>query len=136
MHLERYFMAQAVSETAQLHRSVKYLILDWQSASDGSVDYTTSVDIDGQISMVFFSPDSGGTRPTDLYDVQINDVLTGADLLLGTGANLYNATAVLRIPILTNGTQYYGSPVFAGKLNLVISNAGDTKGGVIVLYWR
>lgn len=73
-----------------------------------------------------FDPDAAGTQPTDQYDVFVNDA-DGYDVLGGAGANLSNAANVYK-------TQNDGLACCTSKLTLSVSNAGDSKGGVVILY--
>ena len=116
-------------------RTVKKVILDW--LSDASGDCTgDSQSLSGQIHRVVFVPDSGGTQPTDLYDVVLNDV-DGMDVLAGLGANLSNTTSTQVVPVVTNGTAGNMAPMAVdGVLSLAVSNAGNAKGGKVILYMR
>ena len=83
----------------------------------------------GEVLRVVQIPDGGGTQPTDLYDVVVNDG-DGADVLLGLGANLGNAAntdkvAADKLGVVTNS-----------KLTLAVTNAGNAKGGKTILYIR
>lgn len=118
--------------------AVRTYSLAWGSAADGTVDLDTSVPIVGEILRVVFKPDSGGTQPTDLYDVVLKDA-QGIDVLGGQGANLSNSSASHVCPgvPLKDGTTTSTRPVaVAGTLNLEVSNAGNGKGGTVVLYVR
>ena len=99
---------------------------DWLSASDGSVSSTASGWYCGKIVKVSLASDSGGTAPTDLYDVTIEDG-DGLDVLSGNGADVTAAATV-----------YINDPtkmlwVRSGTLTLKVTNAGDAKGGVVTM---
>ena len=129
-------MAGSVTLTYSETRTIKKVVWDWTSDASGDVSGTDTVTLSGQIMRVVFKPDSGGTQPTDLYDIVINDE-EGVDVLAGLGANLSNSTASQVVPILTNGTDGNSSPmVIDGKLSLVVSNAGNAKGGEVHMYMR
>jgi hypothetical protein len=72
-----------------------------------------------------FIPGSGGTQPTNLYDVTVNDA-NGCDMAAGKGANLSNATASI-------GVQSGPLSIVSGTLDLVVANAGNAKQGTVVL---
>lgn len=101
---------------------------DWASSSAGAVSEQTAQYYNGQIMRVVLSPDSATTtQPTDAYDVTILDS-DGYDVLGGLGANLTNAATVYK-------TQGDGlGCVQSTQLTLTVANAGDTKGGIVVLY--
>lgn len=112
--------------------------LDWQSEADGSVDLDTSEPVNGELLRVSIVPDSGGTQPTNAYDVLLKDQ-DGIDVLAGQGANLANNANTHICPgvPLKDGTTTSVRPIVLGSvLNLEITNAGDTKGGTIRLYLR
>ena len=100
---------------------------DWLSASDGTVSSAAFGAYMGKIVKAILASDSGGTAPTDLYDVTIEDE-DGYDVLSGGGANVTSAATV-----------YLVDPdkclwVRSNSLTLKVANAGDAKGGVVTLY--
>lgn len=111
--------------------------LAWVSHTDGVVDLDTPV-ITGEILRVVFVPDSGGTQPTNLYDVLLKDA-DGLDVLAGQGANLANNANSHVCPgvPLKDGTTTSTRPIVVnGVLNLEVANSGSGKGGTIRLYVR
>lgn len=99
---------------------------DWLSASDGTVSSAASGWYCGKIVKVSLASDSGGTAPTNLYDVTIEDG-DGLDVLSGNGAN-----------VTASATVYINDPtkmlwVRSGTLTLKVANAGDEKGGVVTM---
>lgn len=124
-------MAGTLAISYQEHRTVKRVELDWLSDASGDVSGTATKALSGKLEKVVFVPDSGGTQPSDLYDVVLNDA-DGLDVLQGNGANLSNSAASQVAPAI--GT--YFLPLVDGALNLVVSNAGDSKGGKLILYLR
>lgn len=133
-------MAQALTHTQKTYPGGPFVhvhTLDWQSASDGSVDLDTNP-VYGELQRVAFVPDSGGTQPTNAYDMLLKDE-HGVDVLAGQGANLANNANTHVCPgvPLKDGTTTSVRPILlSGVLNLEITNAGDTKGGLVVLYVR
>jgi len=110
------------------HRPIKKVKWAWLSDSSGNVSggagLTTKI-YNGKL--VGFTTDPDGTdAPTDNYDILINDV-DGVDVLLGAGANrdTANNEAV--------ATASLGA-VVESTLELVISNAGSAKRGVVTLF--
>jgi len=128
-------MAGSVSITYSETRTVKKITLDWTSNASGDATVDTKA-LSGQILRVCFIPDSGGTQPTDQYDVVLNDA-DGIDVLEGLGANLSNSTSTDVVPVVTDGNAGNMQPVAVdGVLSLAVSNAGNSKGGKVILYIR
>ncbi len=106
---------------------LRLLTFDWLSdASGDSTDTTAETqEIVGHVSRVVTVPDSGGTQPSANYDIVLNDA-QGVDVLSAGGANR-SQTAAEDIepdpPIIVVGT-----------LALVVSNAGNVKGGTVYVY--
>jgi hypothetical protein len=103
--------------------------LAWVSSAGGAVSGNALGVRAGYIYQVQFVPDGGGTQPTDLYDVLLNDPRS-VDLLISAGANLSQTTSKLVqiVPAI-----YYDG---VGDLDLVISNAGASKGGTVYVWVR
>lgn len=121
--------AQVVTLTETVHTSVKEIVWDWLSTDAGAVISQTTLAYDGVLERAVFIPDSAATQPTDNYDVTITDA-NSIDVLAGLGANLSNAATVVK-------THASGLTCVAGsKLTLNVTNAGDAKGGVVVLGLR
>lgn len=100
---------------------------DWLSTDGGVVSSATLQQYTGAIVKVIFKSDSGGTQPTDAYDVTILDG-DGFDVLNGEGANINRAAPVIK----TNLDQ--SMFVMGTTLTLTIAAAGDAKGGEVYLY--
>lgn len=109
----------------------KYSIA-WLSSSGGAVTENTFSVKAGELVQVEFVPDSGGTQPTDAYDMTLLNAV-GTDLLSGGGANLSNATRTQVVPVIST---YFRRTLEAGLLTPTISNAGSAKGGTIILLVR
>ena len=124
-------MAETCVCTEEIYGSVKKVTWDWLSAADGSVGtvagrITTEI-YNGAVLRAVFVPDAAGTQPSDNYDVAINDA-DGYDILAGQGANKSNAAAVTVVASM--------GAVANDKLTLAVTNAGDSKGGIVYLYIR
>lgn len=129
-------MAGTNTITYQEHRTVKKITMDWLSNASGAVSGTATKARSGQILRVVFQPDSGGTQPTDQYDVTLLDD-DGMDVLAGVGANLSNAANSQVVPVVTDGNNGNMAPVaFDGTLELQVANAGNAKGGIVIIYYR
>lgn len=123
-------MAGAATLTEITYTSIKKCEFDWTSSAGGAADKTSEESYIGLIERAVFIPDSGGTQPTNLYDVVVNDA-DGTDVLHGNGANLSNAAAVLKSHV-TDGL----GAVVNSTLTLAVTNAGNAKGGKVILYLR
>ena len=129
-------MAGTVTISYQQHRTVEKFTLDWLSDASGNVNGTHTTLLCGALLRVVFIPDSGGTQPTDLYDATLEDD-NGLDILAGQGANLSNATTThIRpgLPMKDGTTTSTAAIVLDDTLELKISNAGNAKGGNVILY--
>lgn len=115
----------ASSTVARYGGSVKVVRIDWTSAADGTVT-ASNVPIDGEILRVVTDPD-GTAAPTNLYDIVLNDE-DGFDILGGGLANRATATTEAVVPA--------ARVVHYGACSLAVSNAGDTKSGVVKIYIR
>lgn len=101
----------------------------WVSTAGGAVSGNALGISPGWIIGVQFVPDGGGTAPTTLYDVVLNDA-RGVDILLGGGADL-SATLSHYVRLYP---EFYHDGV--AELDAVVSNAGNAKGGTILLWVR
>lgn len=116
----------------------KYSIA-WVSDASGDVSANTVEMPAGTIVAVEFIPDSGGTQPTDLYDVTFTDA-EGVNMFddgSGTsiGADLSNSTATHKIPFVGGGSvTYVRQWLHGGTYTPVVANAGSAKGGTIDIY--
>tara|TARA_Y100000310_G_scaffold299414_1_gene334250 strand:+ start:356 stop:760 length:405 start_codon:yes stop_codon:yes gene_type:complete len=123
----------SVSTTKDRAGVVRYAI-DWLTDASGDVDTTTFDAMDGTIIQVEFTPDSGGTQPSNNYDLTILDE-HGADVLNGEGSNLSNTDAEHAVPLIGSGAninkRWYHH---AGTLQPVVANGGNAKGGITYLY--
>ena len=122
-------MAGTVTTTEETIGSVKKITFTWTSSAGGAADGTTTGYYTGEIVRVVQIPDSGGTQPTNLYDVTVNDD-DSADVLLGLGANLVNNANTDKV------TKDGLGVVANAQLTLGVTNAGAAKGGKTILYLR
>lgn len=121
-------MAGTVTITESRSGSVKQVGFVWISSAGGAADGTTTYPYDGKLIGLTTIPAGGGSAPTDNYDVAITNA-SGFDVLLGAGANRDTAN-----------TEYVADASLGATppsvLTLAVTNAGDTKGGTVVLYIR
>ena len=123
-------MAGSITFLYSETRTFKKVTFDWLSDASGDVSGNLSKVLSGIIERIVFVPDGGGTAPTALYDVLLNDV-EGVDVLNGAGANLSATVTTQAGPALTGGQM-----AFDDALDLVVSNAGNAKGGKVFIYIR
>ena len=122
-------MATGTVTTVEItHTSIKQVQWDWLSTAGGAAGDTTTSYYNGRVISAVFEPDGGGTQPTDLYDVVVNDA-DGYDVLAGQGANLSNAATVYKVEANLGAAG-------ESKLTLSVTNAGNAKGGKVTLYIR
>lgn len=109
-------------------RTTRYS-LAWVSDAGGSVNTNVFTPVQGQLTQIKFIPDGGGTAPTALYDIVLNDA-NSIDYLGGAGANL-SATVSTQVrvaaPLLYDGVS---------TLDLNVTNAGASKGGTVQLWFQ
>lgn len=116
-----------------------YSFLEWNWIADSSenVSEVGSIgNVFGRIEQVRFIPDADPDVPTNAYDVTLLDQY-GADILMGTGANVSNSrsnTALnIRTPLNADQSYIY---LHNATLTPAISNAGNVKKGTIQLVLR
>ena len=110
----------------------------WTSDASGNVTDATDIPVAGTLARVVFVPGTGGNAPTDLFDVTITDP-AGIDVLSTQGANLSATVASEICPgiPLKDGTTTSTVPRLVNDvLTLNVSNAGNTKSGTVILYFR
>ena len=122
-------MAGTVTKSELTVFSVKKVAFTWLSDGTGLATSTTTSPFTGMIQRVIQLPDGGGTQPTTLYDVVVNDS-DGVDVLHGLGADLSNA-----VPTIKDYTHGVGA-VVNSTLSLSVTNAGINKGGKTIIYLR
>lgn len=114
--------------------------LAWVSDAAGAVSGNAVALKPGTIIAVEFVPDSGGTQPTDLYDVTSLADAEGVNMFddgagASIGANLSNTTASHKVPFIGGGSvTYVRHWLQGGSYTLNVSNAGNAKGGTVVIF--
>ena len=130
-------MAGTVTATStRLAGGVRRTTLAWTSDASGAVSGTSTSLAAGTVVGVAFTPGSGGTQPTDLYDVTLLCADHSVDALGGEGANLSNAAATHKQPMVSNaGTSGFARPwLHPGNYQLVVANAGNAKTGTVEVF--
>ena len=122
-----------VTVTEETYGSVQKVLFDWLSVDGGGdagkARKTTANAYNGVLLRAVFVPDGGGTQPTAAYDVTVEDD-DGYDVLIGLGADLSNAAAVSKAEKDGLGA------VANDHLTVSVTNAGNAKGGAVILYIR
>jgi hypothetical protein len=130
-------MAGSVTATqGSTSQQVKRYSLAWTSDASGVVSGTSAPIGQGTIVAVTFSPGSGGTQPTDAYDLTLLCDTHGNDVMGGEGANLSNATSAHTVPFISNtsGVSFVRQWLHGGGYTLTIANAGNAKTGTVDIY--
>jgi len=122
-------MAGTVTITYSDHATIKYVQWDWTSDGSGDASGTDTKVIAGV--PLRFATNPSATAPTSNYDIVINDA-DGIDIASGGLANRHTSTSE---QLLVGGDAKDGA-AFNGALSLVVSNAGDSKIGKLVMYYR
>lgn len=124
------------ADGAGYRASIRKVLVDWTSASDGSVTITTRKVVGELVKAV---TDPSATAPTDDYDIAITDP-EGADVLGASVGSLGNRdTTNTEVVYLnqTDGTARIASfPVVCDILTIAVTNAGSAKSGQLILYYR
>ena len=119
------------------------LTFDWISGTDGAGTTAVSTDdgtfITTNVTTILKGKEivggevtPGATTPTDAFDVVVNDA-NGVDLFGGAFANCSNGSTTTSYPF---DATVYGSKIVTGALTPLVTNAGDTKNGSVVLFFE
>jgi len=129
-------LAGSITVTSAKVGPIRKWTIAWVSDASGDVNVDARAYGRGWIEQIKYEPDGGGTQPTNAYDLVMNDA--GAeDVFTGTGANLSNSAGTYLVPMIGDGTTTDREIFIDGEdLDLVVSNAGNAKGGTIYLYVR
>lgn len=122
-------MAGTVVTTEERLGIIHKIKFAWTSSAGGAADATTTGYYTGLLERVVQIPASGGTQPTDQYDVVVTDS-DSADVLGALGANLTNAAQTIKAAKDGLGA------VANSQLTLAVTNAGSAKVGTTILYLR
>lgn len=118
------------------HGSVRKILIDWTS-DDTTGDVTaTTRKISGELLKAVTDP--GATAPTTLYDVTITDA-EGANVLANCHDDLADrsATATETVDFFLTGAANVGArPVVCDVLSVAVTNAGNSKEGQVIIYYK
>lgn len=116
-----------ITESSNTKSAVKKIVWDWACTEAGVVTGSvTTAKYTGQVVRLITNPDASTDNPTDDYDVQVLDA-DSTDVLMGAGANRDTANTE---QVLASSLGY----VYDSALTLEITNAGDAKKGLVILY--
>ena len=115
-----------MSNTEQLQRDLKLIKFSWTSDGSGDASETNDTELTGKIIEIVTVPGSGGSQPTDQYDLTITDN-NSIDISHGNGANRSNASNEYI-------TEANAGAVVNSKLTITVANAGDTKTGDVYIF--
>ena len=119
--------AVTITESSNIGTAVKKIVWDWLCTDLGVVTGSvTTGKYTGQVVRLITNPDAAGDAPTDDYDVQVLDA-DSTDVLMGAGADRDTANTE---QVLASSLGY----VYDSALTLEITNAGDAKKGLVILY--
>lgn len=119
----------AMTFTEITHGSIKKIKAAWTSDdATGAVSGTTVNYYDGRILGAITVPSGGGTAPTNLYDIAVNDG-DSVDVALGALAN--RAAAATEFVVEASM-----AAVAHSKLTVAVTNAGNSKQGTLYLFIR
>ena len=114
--------------------------LAWTSDAAGAVSGNSAEILTGTVIAVTFTPGSGGSQPTDAYDVTMTCDTHGVNVLdngAGTsiGTNLSNVNGTHKVPFIQGATETFVRQwLHGGGYTLVVAAAGDTKSGTVDIY--
>jgi len=111
------------SLTAQTvnQRAVDYIEWTCETNASGVYNEASTETITGQILGVLVIPDSGGTQPTDLFDITLSTCITGSDTAV---SNTGETWVDVGMPDVTAGTP-----------TVLIENAGASKLVTVRIYY-
>lgn len=120
--------AGAVTQTIEYTHNFYVLTYNWTSNAAGNASKTSIWPISGYIVKVITNP--GSTAPTDNYDITLTNS-DGIDVVHGELANRDTANSEEIVPVPSDNVTVYGGSAVSGLLTLNVSNAGDSKVGVV-----
>ncbi len=128
-----------------VHGSIRRILIDWTSDDTTGAVTATTAKISGQLLKVVTDP--GAAAPTANYDIAITDdesvdVLSGLGGTGGTDPSLANrhtsTTEVVHLWAENAATDVVpgSQPYVCSTLAVAVTNAGNSKNGQIIIYYR
>ncbi len=126
-----------------MRAGIRKIIATWVSDSaTGAASGTTAGKVCGSLLKAVTIPASGGSAPTDNYDIAITDE-NSVDVLGSCKKGLAdrdtaNTEEQYFLLLNNDGTALSMAlfPVVCEKLTFAVTNAGNSKGGTITLYYK
>jgi hypothetical protein len=126
-------MAGTVVLTDKKIGTMRKVTFDWLSTSSGAASYTMVSPVRGIMYRQVLIPDSStATAPSTDYDVTVLDA-DGVDVLHGAGIAQSNTTIT---DIVLGSSGYYAPTAVEDIIILSVTDAGNAKGGKVILYIR
>lgn len=122
----------------RFNRPIQKFSYAWTSDSSGNVERNTTSIINGTLVNIEVIPASGGSAPSASWDLVIKDS-GGFDVLSGGGANLSESAATRLKPHFVqtvDAVDYPFDVCVYESLQVLITNAGDSNSGTLVIYVR
>lgn len=114
--------------------SVRTVVASWTSSAGGAAS-GTSLKINGTLLKGVTVPTDG---PTADYDITLTDS-DGADLLSGCADNLEDRhtsnTETIHFNLTDGSAPISSYPVVNSTVTVTVANAGNTKSGVLTIYY-
>ena len=125
------------ADGAGFRAGIRRVLIDWTSDdTTGAVTGTTRKIVGELIKGV---TDPGSAAPTANYDITITDE-EGANVLAASADDLadrHTTSTETVYFLLSNGTTPIGAyPVVCDALTVAVANAGNSKTGQLILYYR
>ena len=123
-----------VVTTADVGGGITKITVAWTSTAGGAVSANAFAVPRGELLQVTFVPGTGGTVPTDLYDVTIVD-LNAVDVATGNGTDCSSTVTRVRVPLTGNAAALTHRIFLDGSstLDVVVAAAGASKTGTVIL---
>ena len=118
------------------HGAIRRIVIDWTSDDATGAVTATTRKISGELLKAITNPSA--TAPTADYDIVITDA-EGANVLANCHDDLadrHTSTTETVDFFLTGVANVGARPVVCDVLTVAITNAGNSKQGRIVLYYR
>jgi len=124
----------AVVTVADIGGGLTKITVAWTSTAGGAVSANAFAVPRGELLQVTFIPGTGGTVPTDLYDVTVVD-LNAIDVATGNGTDCSATLARVRVPLTGNAAALTHRIFLDGSstLDVVVAAAGNAKTGSVIL---
>lgn len=123
------------TQVSEIGRAVARYVINWTSDASGAVSQPVTLTFGTFLGMAAM-PGTGGSQPTNLYDVTLTCTAHDSDLLEDEGLNLSNSVKKHGGLFTSNSakTAFHRQLCHGGDFTFAVANAGDTKSGTFELY--